>query len=116
MRNLFTCPTVNAYYFYSFIVVGRVDPTIDDLEMVFNDSGIILKDLREYTKVVEPIALSQQVSEFPAPDQAKNELFIPEIDEDGKVISNTGLSAGASTSGLTNGLQGRFIHKYNNSQ
>lgn len=59
--------------------VGRVDPTMDDLVMAFNDSSISMKEMLEYTRNVETSSLSQKVTNYPAPSQSR--LIYPH-DED----------------------------------
>lgn len=75
--------------------------------MVFNDSGIMLKEILEYTKNVEPIALAQPVPEFPAASQSKSELFIPEIDEDGKVNMTNAVSSVVPAADSLSGSQSK---------
>ena len=74
------------YTYNKFFEVGRADPTIDDLEMVFRETGISVKEMAEYRKNTEPISLQHAVYEYPVELQTPAELFIPEIDDEGKIV------------------------------
>ena len=71
------------------MLVGRTDPTMEDLDLVFRDSGVNLKEMAEYKKNVEPVSLQHTIHEYPVKPMTVAPLFIPEIDEDGKLIMPT---------------------------
>lgn len=77
---------------YAVDVVGRGDATIDDLDMAFREIGINVKEMTEYRKNVEPIHLPHAVPEYPVEPQVPP-LFIPEIDDEGKIVMPTPVAA-----------------------
>ncbi|XP_067930112.1 transcription initiation factor TFIID subunit 3-like isoform X2 [Watersipora subatra] len=80
---------------------GRTDPTIDDLEMAFKEVDISTKEMVDFKKSIDPVTLSQEVYDYPIKLQPAVKLFIPELDDDGKVIISTPLEA-TQASGSTN--------------
>lgn len=64
------------------LVVGRQDPTIDDLEMAFTDASVNVKDMMDYMKNVESFSLppTVTVAKYPAPTE--NKLIYPDMDEE----------------------------------
>lgn len=83
------------------VSVGRADPTVEDLEMVFRDNGVSVKEMVEYTKNVEPLSLGQPVPDYPAElQQTKVDIFIPELDDEGKVVKPSATEKAEEQSGL----------------
>lgn len=62
---------------------GRTNANLDDLSLAFNDLGILLSELEEYTSNVEPVPFVQRLAKFPVsrpsslqhPKQGSRELL-----------------------------------------
>lgn len=81
----FVCIFVQSPWLEFCLLVGRIDPSVHELEMVFKEVGINPKEMLDYTKSIDPIAISQPVSRFPAESTDKVELLIPVLDDEGKL-------------------------------
>ena len=66
--------TVAINYVMTFMlwtVVGRTEPTLDDLGLVFDDLHIALSELRDYVENVESKPFAHDVVEFPTPKPSR---------------------------------------------
>lgn len=57
------------------MIVGRIDPNLDDLGLAFFHLGIPLGELEEYVRHLDPVLFAQDVVSFPV--QKSNNFQFP---------------------------------------
>ena len=66
-----------ATIFSSFFVVGRTEPTVDDIGLAFRHLIVSPSELEEYITNADPVPYAHDVVAFPVPK--KNNLQFPKL-------------------------------------
>lgn len=59
------------------ITVGRTEPNLNDLALVFKDKKISIGDLEEYVQYVEPVPFIKPVPQYPIPRESHLNFLKP---------------------------------------
>ena len=89
--------------FWSWTVVGRTEPNLDDLGLAFHELHIALTELRDYVENVDSKPFPHDVVEFPAPKPS----CVHPVDQD-RSAESTDHQDVMGTSSTQNELEGKM--------